>query len=88
MADEFMKGFGILVTTSLLWMVTAGWYKTPSFEGDQLLGPAPEEPDIYAQLSLVIGDALLWFGLIAALVFWVVVPMINEFQAYRDERSS
>ncbi|ERH06655.1 MAG: hypothetical protein J07HN4v3_02278 [Halonotius sp. J07HN4] len=31
MADEFMKGFGILTGAGLLWMTLAGWYQTPSF---------------------------------------------------------
>jgi len=41
MADEFAKGFGILVVAGLGWMTLAGWYRTPSFEGQQLQRPGP-----------------------------------------------
>jgi len=40
MADEFMKGFGILTGAGLVWMVLAGWYQTPSFfMTNQLIRP-------------------------------------------------
>lgn len=88
MADEFMKGLGLLVTGGLGWMITAGWYKTPGFEDAQLLGEPPSEPDVYAQLALTVGDALLWLAIIGMLTFWIVIPLFNEFQAYRDERGN
>lgn len=88
MADEFAKGFGILTTAGLGWMIVAGWYLTPSFEGVQLLGKWPKNPDLYAQIALTIGDALYWFALVGALTFWVIVPVVNQLRAELDERSA
>ena len=40
MADEFIKGLGIFTGAGLIWMVLAGWYRTPSFESTpQLVAP-------------------------------------------------
>ena len=78
MADEFAKGFGIFVTAGLGWMILAGWYNTPSFEGAQLTGPNPETVDFYGQLALVLKDALFWFAILGALTFWVVIPAIEQ----------
>lgn len=78
MADEFMKGFTIFVTAGLGWMVVAGWYKTPSFQGAQLLGEYPESPDVFSQIAIVLGEGLFYFAIFGALAFWFVVPAINE----------
>jgi len=88
MADEFAKGFGILMTAGLGWMIVAGWYKTPGFEDTQLLGEPPSDPDIYAQIALTIGDALFWFAILGAVTFWVVLPAFDELTDYLDERGS
>jgi len=81
MADEFAKGFGIFTTAGLIWMVLAGWYNTPSFEGTQLLGPDPSNPDMYTSLALVLKDGLFWFAILGALTFWVVIPIGRELYA-------
>lgn len=88
MADEFAKGFGILMTAGLGWMIVAGWYKTPGFEDTQLLGEPPADPDVYASIALTIGDALFWFAILGALTFWVGIPILNEARAYLDERGN
>lgn len=83
MADEFAKGLGILTTAGLAWMVTAGWYNTPSFSStSQMLDPTPETLDIYGQLAVVLRDAMLVFALLGAVTFWVLIP------AYREARAS
>lgn len=78
MADEFAKGLGILTAAGLGWMVLAGWYTTPGFEEEQLLGEAPANPDVYGQLGLLLKDALFWFAVLGALTFWVVIPGIRQ----------
>jgi hypothetical protein len=88
MADEFAKGLGIFMGAGLAWMVLAGWYNTPSFEGAQLTGPNPEQVDFYGQMALVLKDALFWFAVLGALTFWIVIPAISEARAaYDDYRS-
>lgn len=88
MADEFAKGFGILVTAGLGWMIVAGWYLTPSFEGAQLFGDRPEDPGVYAQIALTIGDALFWFAIFGALTFWIVIPAVRKLREELDARGS
>ncbi|RRJ32822.1 DUF7314 family protein [Halocatena pleomorpha] len=78
MADEFMKGFAILTTSMLGWMVIAGWYNTPSFTESQLSGPAPENLQMLDQLALTFKTGLLWFALLGALTFWVLIPAGRE----------
>ena len=80
MTDEFAKGLGILVTAGFGWMILAGWYNTPSFEGAQLIGenPSPEALGTYGQLAIMLKDALFWFAILGAITFWVVIPMIEE----------
>lgn len=80
MADEFVKGFGILVTAGLGWMTLAGWYNTPGFEDTQLIAPDPTVNTIYGEIALVVKDALFWFAILGALTFWVIIP------AYRVAR--
>lgn len=80
MADEFIKGFGILVTAGLGWMTMAGWYNTPGFEETQLIAEDPTVNTIYGEVALVMKDALFWLALLGALTFWVLIP------AYRVAR--
>ena len=81
MADEFAKGFGILVTAGFGWMVLAGWFNTPSFDSVQMLSEPPADPGFYGEMALLLKDALFWFAIIGALTFWVVVPLISETRA-------
>ncbi|WP_435195534.1 DUF7314 family protein [Natronomonas sp. EA1] len=85
MADEFAKGFGILVTAGLGWMTLAGWYNTPSFESlQQLIAPDPTQGlTVYDQLAIILKDALFWFAILGALTFWVIIPAFKEFQQWR-----
>jgi hypothetical protein len=87
MADEFAKGLGIFTGAGLLWMVLAGWYNTPSFEGDQLIGATPEGLDLYGTMAIYLRDALFWFAILGALTFWVVIPAVNQLRAARAERA-
>jgi hypothetical protein len=77
MADEFAKGFGILVTAGLGWFTLAGWYNTPDFE-TQLTAANPESVGVYGQLALLLKDAFFWFAILGALTFWVVIPSIER----------
>ncbi|QGN08183.1 hypothetical protein Hrd1104_04600 [Halorhabdus sp. CBA1104] len=87
MADEFMKGFAIFVTASLGWLVIAGWYKTPAFEGPQLLGTYPESPDVFSQIAIIAGEGMFYFAIFGTLAFWVLVPAINEAREAYNDRS-
>jgi hypothetical protein len=80
MADEFIKGFGILVTAGLGWLIISATYNTPSFEGPQLIAPnpSPETLSLYEQLAIVLKDALFWFAILGALTFWVIIPAIEQ----------
>jgi hypothetical protein len=88
MADEFMKGLAILVGAGLAWMVLAGWYNTPSFEGAQLFGPTPADLGVYGDLAVILRDALLWFAILGAFTFWILIPLAREGYRLFDERSS
>lgn len=87
MADEFAKGFGILVTAGLGWLMIAANYNTPSFEGTQLIAPNPDPSTlgVYEQLLIMLKDGLFWFAIIGALTFWVVIPAIEQFRGARAE---
>lgn len=87
MADEFIKGLGILTGAGLGWMVLAGWYNTPEFEGAQLTGAPPADPGQYGDLALLLKDGLFWFAVLGALTFWVVIPAAREMRARLDERA-
>jgi len=80
MADEFAKGLGVMMVAGLGWMVLSGWYTTPGFEEAQLVGAPPENLDMYGQIALVAREALFWFAIIGALVFWVLIPAINRYR--------
>ena len=74
MADEFMKGFAILTGGLLVWMTFAAWFNTPDFYDTQLVGPDPEDPGTYTEIALILRDAALYFALLGALTFWVIIP--------------
>ncbi|WP_424003533.1 DUF7314 family protein [Haloarcula salina] len=89
MADEFMKGFACLMIGGLGWMTIGGWYRTPSFEGAQITGEVTiENPTLYDQIGLFMGEAFFWFAVFGALTFWVLLPLVSEFRTYLDERSA
>ncbi len=85
MADEFVKGLAIFTGAGLAWLVLAGWYNTPSFEGAQLTGAAPAGIGQYGQIGLVLKEALFWFAILGALTFWVVIPAAREIRARRED---
>lgn len=74
MADEFGKGFAILVTAGLGWITIAGWYNTPSFEEKQFILPAPKNLSAYGEAALLLKDVIFWFAVFGVLMFWVVIP--------------
>lgn len=86
MADEFIKGLAIFSGAGLVWLILAGWFRTPSFVDEQLFGPDPEDPDLLVDLALTLADVMFWFAIIGALTFWVVIPLGREVSAYLDER--
>jgi hypothetical protein len=87
MADEFAKGFGVLTTAGLGWMVLAGWYNTAGFEDTQLFAPNPEQVDLYGQLGLLLKEALFYFAIFGAITFWVIIPALNEAREAWSNRS-
>jgi len=86
MADEFVKGFGILSGAGMIWMILAGWYRTPSFGGRQLTAPTPPAGNIYEELAYVLMDAMFWFMILGTLTFWVVIPLGKQLRASMAER--
>lgn len=86
MADEFAKGFGILVTAGLAWMTLAGWYNTPGFEEAQLWGETTASGTMFDQIAIAMRDVFVWFAILGFLTFVVVIPMARRAAAaYRDE---
>jgi len=87
MADEFIKGFGILTGAGLVWMVLAGWYQTPSFfMTNQLIAPPPEPGNVFDAISIFLIDVFLWTALLGALTFWVLIPAGREAAAALESR--
>jgi TM2 domain-containing membrane protein YozV len=77
MADEFMKGFALLIVCGLLWMVLAGWYNTAGFEARQLLAPTTGAGTVYDQIGYVLRDGLFWAAVLGPVTFWLVIPGIR-----------
>lgn len=87
MADEFMKGFGMLTGAGLLWMTLAGWYQTPSFfMTNQLIAPPPEPANVFDAISIFLIDVFLWTALLGAFAFWILIPAVKELAAAIEER--
>jgi hypothetical protein len=86
MADEFAKGLGLLTGAGLIWMVLAGWYKTPSFGGAQLIADPGGNLTMYDQMAIVLLESMFWLAIFGALLFWVGVPLGRELYAkYQGE---
>ena len=89
MADEFMKGFGILMGSGLLWCTIASWFNTPGFEDTQLIAPNPDDVGLYADVLIVVKDIAFWFAILGALTFWVLIPAAREGRrAYEDRQKN
>lgn len=87
MADEFMKGFGILTGAGLVWMTLAGWYQTPSFFiTNQLIAPPPEPANVFDAISIFLIDVFLWTALLGAFAFWILIPAGRELTRALEER--
>jgi len=87
MADEFMKGFGILTGAGLVWMTLAGWYQTPSFFiTNQLIAPPPEPANVFDAISIFLIDIFLWTALLGAFAFWILIPAGRELARALEER--
>lgn len=88
MADEFIKGLGILTFAGMIWFSIASWWNTPSFEGEQLFGPNPDPADltVYGELLIFLKDAMFWLAVIGAITFWVIIPTLRATRAYLDDR--
>ncbi|PSQ16096.1 hypothetical protein BRD00_12080 [Halobacteriales archaeon QS_8_69_26] len=78
MADEFIKGLGILTGAGLGWMVLAGWYNTPEFEGAQLTAPNPGTVGAFGEPALLLKEGLFWFAILGALAFWILIPAAQQ----------
>lgn len=92
MADEFIKGLGILTGAGLLWMVLAGWYRTPSFESTkQLVAPLTVDTGSATLLNLIaitLMDVFFWLAILGPLTFWVLVPAGRQARKAIDEARS
>jgi len=80
MADEFIKGFAMLVVCGLIWMVLAGWYNTPSFEGAQLIGATGGAGGLYDQIGYVLRDGFLWAAVLGPVTFWLLIPLARTYR--------
>jgi hypothetical protein len=91
MADEFAKGAGIFTAGGLLWMVLAGWYRTPEFGStNQLIAPLTVDPasaDVLNALAIALIDVVFWFTILGSLTFWVVIPAGRQARRWVSERS-
>jgi hypothetical protein len=81
MADEFAKGLGLLTGAGLIWMVLAGWYRTPGFEDAQLIGEVSSNLTMYDQIGVQLMYAMFWLAVFGTLFFWVVVPLGRQLYA-------
>jgi len=91
MADEFAKGLAIFSGAGMVWLTIAGWYRTPSFEGEgvQLIAPVQvDDPTIYDTIAILLMDVTAWFAVIGALAFWVAIPAIEELRESYAERTN
>jgi hypothetical protein len=91
MADEFAKGLAIFSGAGMIWLTIAGWYRTPSFEGDGVQLNAPVEvsdPSIYDTIAILLMDVTAWFAIIGALTFWVVIPAVEQLRDSYAERTN
>lgn len=89
MADEFAKGVGIFTGGGLLWMVLAGWYRTPSFEDAQLIAPLTVDPataDVLNAIAIYLLEIVFWFTILGTLTFWVVIPAARPATQWWSER--
>lgn len=81
MADEFAKGLAVLSGAGMAWLTLAGWYRTPSFEGEgeQLIAPVElSDPTIYDEIGVALMDVMAWFAVFGALTFWVIIPAVEQ----------
>lgn len=87
MADEFIKGLGVLTGAGMVWFSIAAWFNTPSFEGQQLIAPNPDPATLstYGQLLLTVKDAMFWFAILGAVTFWIVLPALRVGREYLAE---
>jgi hypothetical protein len=87
MADEFIKGLGILTGAGLAWLVLAGWYRTSSFESTkQLIEPVSGGSTLFDTIGIVLMDVFLWFALLGALTFWVLIPAGRQAKRAIEDR--
>jgi hypothetical protein len=92
MADEFIKGLGILTGAGLFWMVLAGWYRTPSFEStEQLVAPLTVDMGSATLLNVVaitLMDVFFWLAILGPLAFWILIPGARQARKALDEARS
>lgn len=82
MADEFAKGLGLLSGAGLIWLVLAGWYRTPDFDGPQLTAEIQYKAlSMYDLIAVQLMFAMFWLAIFGALFFWVLVPAGREVYA-------
>ncbi|MCL9815402.1 DUF7314 family protein [Natronocalculus amylovorans] len=86
MADEFIKGFGIMSTAGLAWITLAAWYQTPSFYDVQLIAPPPEPETLFDAMGIFLIDVFLWTTILGMLAFWVLIPLGREIATSVEER--
>lgn len=90
MADEFIKGLGILTGAGIVWFTISAWFNTPSFEGQQLFGPNPDPADlsVYGEFLIFFKDIMFWFAIIGAVTFWILIPAARIARRRVEDRRS
>ncbi len=87
MADEFIKGFGILSGAGLVWMTLAAWYQTPDFYiTNQLIAPVAEPETVFDVIAIFFIDVFLWTAILGAVTFWLLIPAGRELVRSLEER--
>lgn len=87
MADEFIKGFGILSGAGLVWMTLAAWYQTPDFYiTNQLIAPVAEPETVFDVIAIFMIDIFLWTAILGAVAFWILIPVGTELVQSLEER--
>ncbi|MFD1512184.1 DUF7314 family protein [Halomarina rubra] len=81
MADEFMKGFALLMVCGLLWMVLAGWYNTAGFEEAQLFAETSGAGTVYDQIGYALREGFFYAAILGPLTFWVLIPISRRMRA-------
>lgn len=86
MADEFIKGLGMVASGGLIWLSISAWFTTAGFGGTQLIAAPPEDAGLYVNVLLTVRGIALWTMILGALTFWIVIPAVREGRRAYEQR--